>query len=83
MSESEQIKCDFLRKRMIDLREANSKSQSEMADIIYCNKSTLSRAEKIGGNTKPCEALPKDIGKHCTIQKEYLREVAHWTEISS
>lgn len=51
MSESEQVKCDFLRKRMIDLREANSKSQSEMADIIYCNKSTLSRAEKIGGDT--------------------------------
>ena len=48
---NEQAKCDFLRKRMIELREANGKSQVEMADIIYCNKSTLSRAEKIGGDT--------------------------------
>jgi transcriptional regulator with XRE-family HTH domain len=48
---SEQVQRDFLRKRMIELREKNHKSQSEMADIIGCNKSTLSRVEKIGGDT--------------------------------
>lgn len=48
---NEQAKCDFLRKRMIELREANGKFQAEMADLIFCNKSTLSRAEKIGGDT--------------------------------
>lgn len=47
----EQIKCNFLRKRMIELREVNGKSQAEMADMLYCNKSTLSRAEKIDGDT--------------------------------
>jgi transcriptional regulator with XRE-family HTH domain len=47
----EMVKCDFLRKRMIELREKNHKSQSEMAELIGCNKSTLSRAEKIGGDT--------------------------------
>ena len=47
----EQVKCDFLRKRMVELREKNGKSQSEMAELIGCNKSTLSRAEKIGGET--------------------------------
>ena len=48
---NEQAKCDFLRKRMIELREKNGKSQAEMAELIGCNKSTLSRAEKIGGDT--------------------------------
>ena len=48
---NEQAKCDFLRKRMIELREKNGKSQAEMAELIGCNKSTLSRAEKIGGET--------------------------------
>ena len=32
---NEQAKCDFLRKRMIELREANGKSQAEMADLIF------------------------------------------------
>ena len=45
------IQKDFLRKRMIELREANHMTQSDMADLIGCNKSTLSRAEKIGGDT--------------------------------
>lgn len=45
----EMTKCNFLRKRMIDLR--GEKSISEMADLIGCNKSTLSRAEKIDGTT--------------------------------
>lgn len=48
---NEQVQSDFLRKRMIELREKNHKSQSDMADLIGCNKSTLSRAEKIGGDT--------------------------------
>lgn len=48
---NEQAKSDFLRKRMIELREKNGKSQAEMAELIGCNKSTLSRAEKIGGDT--------------------------------
>ena len=48
---NEQIRSDFLRKRMIELREANHKSQSDMAELIGCNKSTLSRAEKVGGDT--------------------------------
>ena len=47
----EQTKSDFLRKRMIELREKNGKSQTEMAELIGCNKSALSRAEKIGGET--------------------------------
>ncbi|MFV0517197.1 MAG: helix-turn-helix domain-containing protein [Aminipila sp.] len=42
---SEQVQAEFLRKRMIELRENNRKSQSEMADLIGCNKSTLSRVE--------------------------------------
>ena len=48
---NERVQVDFLRKRMIELREKNHKSQSEMAELIGCNKSTLSRAEKIGGDT--------------------------------
>lgn len=40
---------EFLRKRMIELREKNHKTQSDMADQLYVNKSTLSRVES--GNT--------------------------------
>ena len=47
----DQIQKDFLRKRMIELREKNHKTQSDMAELIGCNKSTLSRAEKIGGDS--------------------------------
>ncbi len=42
---------DFLRARMIQIREKNHKNQSEMAQIIGCNRSTLSRVEKLGGST--------------------------------
>lgn len=61
----EQAKCNFLRKRMIELREKNHKSISEMADLIGCNKSTLSRAEKIDGQTsyKTVEGFARD---YCT-----------------
>lgn len=48
---NEQAQKDFLRKRMIELREKNHKSQSDMAKMIGCNKSTLSRAENINGKT--------------------------------
>ena len=48
---SEQVQKDFLRKRMIELREKNHKSQSEMAELLHCNKSTLSRVEKVGDPT--------------------------------
>ena len=47
----DQIQKDFLRKRMSELREANHMTKSDMAELIGCNKSTLSRAEKIGGET--------------------------------
>ena len=43
---TEHIQGDFLRKRMIELREKNGKTQSEMADLLFVNKSTLSRVEK-------------------------------------
>ena len=48
---SEQVQKEFLRKRMIELREKNHKTQSEMAKILNCNKSTLSRVEKLGDST--------------------------------
>lgn len=48
---SEQVQKDFLRKRMIELREKNHKSQSDMAELLHCNKSTLSRVEKVGDAT--------------------------------
>ena len=48
---SEQVQKDFLRKRMIELREKNHKSQSDMAELLHYNKSTLSRVEKVGDST--------------------------------
>ena len=48
---NEQVQKDFLRKRMIELRDKNHKSQSDMADLLHCNKSTLSRVEKVGDAT--------------------------------
>lgn len=41
----ERTQGEFLRKRMIELRETNHKSQSEMAKLIHKDKSTLSRVE--------------------------------------
>lgn len=43
---TEHIQGEFLRKRMIELREKNGKTQSEMAELLFVNKSTLSRVEK-------------------------------------
>lgn len=64
---NEQAQGEFLKKRMIELREKSGKSQSEMADLLYVNKSTLSRVEKVGSPTgyktvldfaiKYCDAL--------------------------
>ena len=48
---SEQIKTDFLRRRMMQLREKNGYSLSQLAKELHTNKSTLSRVEKIGGET--------------------------------
>lgn len=50
---------EFLRKRMIELREKNHKSQSEMAGLLYVNKSTLSRVEK--GNTSYSQAVARQF----------------------
>ncbi len=46
---NEQVQGTFLRKRMIELREKNGKSQSDMAILLSYNKSTISRVES--GNT--------------------------------
>ena len=48
---NEQIKTDFLRRRMVQLREKNDYTITRMANAIHISKSALSRAEKIGGNT--------------------------------
>lgn len=48
---NEQIKTDFLRRRMMQLREKNGYSLSQLAIELHTNKSTLSRVEKIGGET--------------------------------
>ena len=49
---NEQMQGEFLRKRMIELREKNGLSQSEMADRLFVNKATLSRAEGGSSNYK-------------------------------
>lgn len=46
---NEQMRGEFLRKRMVELREKHGKSQKDMADLLFVNKSTLSRVES--GNT--------------------------------
>lgn len=48
---NEQMKTDFLRKRMIQLREKNGFTITKLADEKKINKSILSRAEKVGGST--------------------------------
>ena len=42
---NEFVQGEFLRKRMIELREKSGKSLSDMATLLNCNKSTLSRVE--------------------------------------
>ena len=46
---NEQMQGEFPRKRMIELREKNKKTQSDMAALLFANKSTISRVE--GGST--------------------------------
>lgn len=46
---NDSTKGEFLRKRMIELREKNGMSQSDMAKLIHCDKATISRVEN--GNT--------------------------------
>lgn len=46
-----QMKTDFLRNRMVQLREKNGYNISQLADELNTNKSTLSRVEKHGGST--------------------------------
>lgn len=72
----EQAKCNFLRKRMVELREKNHKSISDMADLIGCNKSTLSRAEKIDGQTsyKTVEGFAEDYCKKLGLTKEQTEQ---------
>jgi ankyrin repeat protein/transcriptional regulator with XRE-family HTH domain len=48
---NDQMKTDFLRKRMIQLREKNGLTITQLAKEKRINKSILSRAEKIGGPT--------------------------------
>lgn len=60
----EQKQGEFLRKRMIELREKNHKSQSDMADLLYVNKSTLSRVES--GNTS-YKNIKEFAEKYCEI----------------
>ena len=64
---NEQVQKDFLRKRMIELREKNHKSQSDMAELLHCNKSTLSRVEKVGDPTSL-----KNIINYAEMYCDYL-----------
>ena len=62
----ERTKTEFLRKRMMELREKNHKTLSEMATLIGVSKSALSRAEKIGGSTsfKTVHGFAEDYCNH-------------------
>lgn len=55
----ERIQGEFLRKRMIELREKNHKSQSEMAELLVVNKSTLSRVESGASGYKTIKEYAK------------------------
>lgn len=46
-----QMKTDFLRRRMVQLRKKNDYTITKMSKAIHISKSALSRAEKIGGDT--------------------------------
>lgn len=46
-----QMKTDFLRRRMVQLRKKNDYTITQMSKAIHISKSALSRAEKIGGDT--------------------------------
>lgn len=70
----EQIKTDFLRRRMIQLREKNGYSLSQMADILSVNKSTLSRVEKAGGsNFKTVDYYAREYCKQFKMSDKQIR----------
>lgn len=60
----EQKQGEFLRKRMIELREKNHKSQSDMSKLLFVNKSTLSRVES--GDTS-YKNIKEFAEKYCDI----------------
>lgn len=57
---NDQVQANFLRRRMVELREKNHKSQSEMANLIGCNKSTLSRVESGNSSYKNILSFAND-----------------------
>lgn len=56
---NEQFTADSLRRRMMQLREKNHMTLSEMAKEIHCDKSTLSRIEHQGGATSLKKVIEK------------------------
>lgn len=65
-TKSEIRDCNFLKSRMVALREANGKSQAEMARMIGYDKSTLSRAEKIDGELS-FKTVREIAEKYCDV----------------
>lgn len=55
---------EFLRKRMIELRRKNRKTQSDMAALLFVDKSTLSRVES--GNTS-YKNMVEFAEKYCDV----------------
>ena len=48
----EQVQADFLRAKMTELREKYHKNLADMAKLLHCDKSTLSRVEKVGDSCR-------------------------------
>ena len=61
---SQSTQGEFLRRRMIELREKNGKSQSEMAKLIPVDKSTLSRVE---GGSSSYKKILEFAEKYCDM----------------
>ena len=60
---NEFVQGDFLRQRMIELREKSGKSLSDMAVLLNCNKSTLSRVESGSSGYKTIYTYAQDYCK--------------------
>lgn len=71
---NEQMQSEFLRKRMIELREKNGLSQSDMAEKLHVNKATLSRAEGGSSNYKTIHTYAEDYWKSIFDPKGLLQE---------
>lgn len=67
---NEQMRGEFLRKRMIELREKHGKSQKDMADLLFVNKSTLSRVESGNTSYKTILQTAKDYCKILGLTEE-------------